>query len=32
VRDTVRHTEVKVEDDRDKANAPVAPSVTTPRR
>jgi len=32
VRDTVRHTEVKVEDDRDKANTPVAPSVTTPRR
>jgi stress response protein YsnF len=28
VRDTVRHTEVEVEDDRAKARAPASPSVT----
>ena len=32
VRDTVRHTEVEVEDDRAEASTPVAPSATPPRR
>ena len=32
VRDTVRHTEVEVEDDRAKASAPASPSATPPRR
>jgi stress response protein YsnF len=32
VRDTVRHTEVEVEDDRVKASTPASPSATPPRR
>ena len=32
VRDTVRRTEVEVEDDRAKASTPAAPSTTPPRR
>jgi uncharacterized protein (TIGR02271 family) len=32
VQDTVRHTEVEVEDDRAKASTPAAPSTTPPRR
>jgi uncharacterized protein (TIGR02271 family) len=32
VRDTVRHTEVEVEDDRAKARTPATPSTTPPRR
>jgi uncharacterized protein (TIGR02271 family) len=32
VRDTVRHTEVDVEDDRGKASTPAAPSTTPPRQ
>jgi uncharacterized protein (TIGR02271 family) len=32
VRDTVRHTEVEVEDDRAEASTPASPSATPPRR
>ena len=32
VQDTVRHTEVEVEDDRAKAGTPATPSTTPPRR